>query len=167
MRTVFTNEEVARVWYRQEQNEGRGSGGNLYFHGNTIYSYGSHFPIAKILDDGKILFTTRSYSNSTAKHINYVWRAVGYSNKNVMPVYNPDASHSTNIKHWLDIIDNTVMEIRNKKNRKFEGRLQTLKSAANSLKQYTEYFGITLTFEQATILAFVLSDKDIVKELRS
>ena len=49
----------------------RESGGRFYFVGDTIYSYGSHFPIARhVAHKGKaaVLFTTRSYSVTTAGH---------------------------------------------------------------------------------------------------
>ena len=46
--------------------------GNFYFDGDTIYSYGSHFPIARHVK-GKggtsaVLFTTKGYSATTAQH---------------------------------------------------------------------------------------------------
>jgi hypothetical protein len=46
MKHVFNSSEVPHIWALQQQNEGRNSQGNFYFNGATIYSYGSHFPIA-------------------------------------------------------------------------------------------------------------------------
>lgn len=71
MRTVLRNtDEAAHVWAAQTQQHGKA--GNVYFEGPTIYSYGNHFPIAKVytLDTGEriALFNSRTYSNSTAKH---------------------------------------------------------------------------------------------------
>lgn len=75
-RHVFPTEEVPHLWMHQSQEsatnpKGRhASHGNLYFEKETIYSYGSHFPIAMHVTEGKkkaILFTTNSYSNTTAK----------------------------------------------------------------------------------------------------
>jgi hypothetical protein len=64
---------VAHVWAQQKQAEGRGS--NFYFRDATIYSYGVHFPIARFVTNDKgaraVLFTTRTYGMSTAKHLNY------------------------------------------------------------------------------------------------
>ena len=52
----------------------------MLFADDTIYSYGRHFPIAKHVNDAHgehcILFTTRSYSNTTARHMSCVRRAI-------------------------------------------------------------------------------------------
>lgn len=76
----MNNTQVAHVWANQHINGRTGArGSNFYFDGPTIYSYGGHFPIARFVEHkGKrcLLFTRRSYSISTSKHINYVWRAL-------------------------------------------------------------------------------------------
>lgn len=69
------NSEVAHYWAHQKQATGEGS--HFYFTGSVIYSYGSHFPVANIVN-GTVLFTTRSYSNSTAKHKLLVRRACSH-----------------------------------------------------------------------------------------
>lgn len=43
----------------------------------TVYSYGYHYPLAFNID-GIDFINTRGYSNTTAKHISWAWRAVGY-----------------------------------------------------------------------------------------
>lgn len=61
--------DVCHVWAHQLQSDARY--GNIFFEGDTIYSYGTHFPMARILTvNGKrvVLFTTRSYSSTTAGH---------------------------------------------------------------------------------------------------
>jgi hypothetical protein len=45
--TRYVREDVAHVWAHQLQSHARNKRGNFYFQGDTIYSYGSHFPIAK------------------------------------------------------------------------------------------------------------------------
>src|SRR5512146_2854588 len=88
MRTVFSNNrEVAHVWAQQSQASGRGH--NFYFDGPTIYSYGSHFPIARFVtnerDERAVLFTTRRYSKSTSRHVSYAAQALYGLN---VPVFN-------------------------------------------------------------------------------
>ncbi len=67
---------------RQIKNNGhRLARNNVYWQGNTIYSYGGHFPIATkyVKKDGEkiLFFTTRTYSKTTAKHIRQVkWAAL-------------------------------------------------------------------------------------------
>lgn len=76
----MNNSQVAHLWAQQSKPNGKGS--NFYFEGPTIYSYGSHFPIATFTDkrdaNGEqiVLFTTDSYGQATSKHISYTRRAL-------------------------------------------------------------------------------------------
>ena len=45
-RHVFSNREIPHLWAHQTQDEARNGTASFYFRGATIYSYGSHFPIA-------------------------------------------------------------------------------------------------------------------------
>lgn len=47
MKRVFSsNQEVCHIWAQQKQSEGRAS--SIFFEGDTIFSYGYHYPMAKI-----------------------------------------------------------------------------------------------------------------------
>ena len=73
MKTVFDNRQLAHVWAQQKQPEGRGS--HMFFDGASIFSYGRHFEIARFVTRHKrraVLVTTRSYSISTSRHVEYV-----------------------------------------------------------------------------------------------
>ena len=79
MKTVFnSNSELAHVWANQLQSEGRA--GNMFFHGPVIYSYGTHYEIARFVtapNGQKVCFVnSNGYSNSTAKHTSHVWNAI-------------------------------------------------------------------------------------------
>ena len=51
---VFDTGEIPHLWAHRTQDEARNRQGNLYFTGNTIYSYGSHFPIARhVVSEGE------------------------------------------------------------------------------------------------------------------
>lgn len=53
-----------------------GRAGAFYIHGNRLYSYGAHFPVAERQPDGTIVVTTRSApSRTTAAHIGAILRA--------------------------------------------------------------------------------------------
>jgi len=70
-RTVYPADMVAHLWAHKAQDHAKAPGGNFYFHGDTIYSYGSHFPVAKhVTRKGKsaVLLTTRTYSVTTTGH---------------------------------------------------------------------------------------------------
>ena len=80
MRHVYPNHEVPHLWAHQSQDEARNSTGSLYFDGPTIYSYGSHFPIARhvtnVRGERAVLFTTAHYSVTTSGHCLAVARAI-------------------------------------------------------------------------------------------
>jgi hypothetical protein len=79
VRHVVDRREVAHLWAHQAQDHARNKTDNFYFLGDTIYSYGPHFPIASHITRGKqkcILFTTKTRSVTTAGHISDVWRAI-------------------------------------------------------------------------------------------
>jgi hypothetical protein len=94
-----THQEVASAWRCQTGKTKRGF--NVFYEGDTIYSYGYHFPIAKLVQsprhNGVILFTTDTYSVSTAKHKTIVWRECYQSSREVFDV--PNVNASTNDEH--------------------------------------------------------------------
>lgn len=90
--TKYHGQEVAHIWANQHTNGvDRAEGnGNIYFRGDTIYSYGSHFPIARhVTHKGNraVLMTTRTNSVTTGKHIGYVVSALKGSG---LPVFHVD-----------------------------------------------------------------------------
>jgi hypothetical protein len=77
---VFDTGEIPHLWAHRTQDEARNRQGNLYFTADTIYSYGSHFPIARHVtnDAGKraVLLTTSTYSVTTSSHCSAVRSAI-------------------------------------------------------------------------------------------
>ena len=77
MKKVFSSHnEAAHIWASQSQNEGRA--GNIEFEGQTIYSYGRHFPVARFASEfgDIVLFTSRGFSSSTGKHKGIIRAAI-------------------------------------------------------------------------------------------
>lgn len=74
----MNHSQVAHVWANQSKPKGKGS--NMFFDGPTIYSYGTHFPIAKHVKNAQgepaVIFTRESYSSSTGAHKNLVRHAL-------------------------------------------------------------------------------------------
>lgn len=71
LKTVFTSSMVAHVWAQQTQEHGRNQQGNIYFYGDSIYSYGSHYLMGKIHEvNGKriALINECNYSPTTVTH---------------------------------------------------------------------------------------------------
>jgi len=138
-----TNSEIAHIWANQL--EYKGQQGNLFYSGKTVYSYGYHFAIAKHIDYKTVLFTTRGYSNSTAKHIRLVMQAI--SHKDLIFCYNPTGSHDENINRFITEITIEAMNlIKAKKPEKYLLEIDYLK---NRLNKYLEYFNLKLSKEQA------------------
>jgi hypothetical protein len=77
---VFDTGQIPHLWAHRTQEEARNRQGNLYFTGDIIYSYGSHFPIAHHVanDAGEraVLFTTATYSVTTSSHCSAVRSAI-------------------------------------------------------------------------------------------
>jgi len=80
MKRVVSSSMVAHLWANKSQSDARNATGSMFFDEGTIYSYGKHFPIAQhhtALDGSAvILFTNRTYSVTTAKHISEVRHAL-------------------------------------------------------------------------------------------
>src|ERR1017187_4836945 len=80
MRHIFPNHEIPHLWAHQSQDKARNSTGSLYFAGETIYSYGSHFPIARHVTNSRgekaVLFTTAHHSVTTSGHCSAVACAI-------------------------------------------------------------------------------------------
>ena len=105
MKTIYSSSEIANLWLRGDINSASTSGRNFYFNGDSIYSYGPHFMIARKSTnkngDTAILLTTRGYSNTTAKHIANVTDAVMYSEINVIKCAYPNENrHMENFNDW-------------------------------------------------------------------
>jgi hypothetical protein len=115
---VFDTGEIPHLWAHRTQEDARNRQSNLYFEGDTIYSYGSHFPIARhVLNKAgghAVLFTTASYSVTTSGHCSAVRSAIpsGIPVFHVPEVY-PDTctvkeSHEKNLKHYVETTEEHV-----------------------------------------------------------
>lgn len=107
MRTVFTSRaDVAHLWAHQLQDEARHRSGNFFFEGDTIYSYGHHYPCGTIVKNkhDKIAYVLNDvrYSNTTATHMGYVrdcipWDAIVFDMKDCK---SPHCYENSNGKAW-------------------------------------------------------------------
>lgn len=69
----MTNEQVAEMY---AEGKVEGTAPHMFIDGDTIYSYGYHFPIATKVRDGVYLFNIDGYSNTTARHKFHVLNAL-------------------------------------------------------------------------------------------
>ncbi len=59
----------------QTQEHGKNANGSMYFKGDMIFSYGDHFPIARIVG-AHAMITTQRYSVTTARHVSLTYAAI-------------------------------------------------------------------------------------------
>ena len=132
MKNVFDNASVAVVFAARTQSAGRNSSGSIFFDGNIIYSYGRHFPIAKIVGD-TVLITTRKNSVTTARHVSHVRDA--FRSTTLQTIYVEDVlaaginEITANVKVMLDSIeDSKAKASRARKYKEFHERDRSAKS---------------------------------------
>jgi hypothetical protein len=162
MKKIHTPQNVAHLFANQLQTEATTQGRNFYFDNDKIYSYGNHFCIAKFVDDDTLLFTERSYSNTTAKHINHVYNAT--SHKNRIFCYNPMGTHEQNFKYWFDQAEEILKKLSNA--RKPEIYLNQLKQIKDKATKYANYFGIDI-FKPLDLLLSITDKAEIVAYLET
>jgi hypothetical protein len=141
-RNVYPSDMVAHLWANKSQDSARESGGRFYFVGDTIYSYGSHFPIARhVAHKGKaaVLFTTRSYSATTAGHKCMVEGACRHLT--VFHVADLYGDHRKQVADYRNRFMGLVGTYAKARQRKPEilAQLRGLVSEAN---EYAEFFGL-------------------------
>lgn len=146
MKHVFSDgSQVAHLWAHQSQQNARNSGGNFYFDGETIYSYGGHFPIARVYN-GKVLFTLRTYSNTTAKHIRMVSHACSHMEKvymqNVISGAPDKYQHEKNLLYWANQIQFNIDRLT--RARKKEIYLNAIAREQSEMRAYCDFFKIKL-----------------------
>lgn len=159
MKTVFSDlSAIAHLWANKSQQSARNSATNFYVEGDTIFSYGGHFPIAKHVTNNKgeaaVLFTERSYSNTTAKHIRIAWQAA--SHKNLIRCFNPNTTHAENFNWWLRSAENEAANLA--KAKKPEIYINNIAAIKAKAEKYAEFYNIPLPSPLADI--FAIGSKD-------
>lgn len=149
MRNVVSNSEVAHLWAQERQQSARNPQDNFYFNRATIYSYGSHFPIAQHYrlngGDHKILYTTQGYSSTTAKHLNEVSGAIpGYIDRidclvveGVEQGSKGEFSHRQNIREYAQRACHLIDKQNRARTADYTGEIVSVKSDFN---KYVKYF---------------------------
>lgn len=176
MKKVFTNSMVAHVWAQQSQEEGRNSGGSIFFCNNTIYSYGNHFPMASFETNAKeetcILVNSRSYSITTSQHQSLVRQAIPlhYIENNrvfyvsdIKKVWGENRlDHEANIKCFKEEQKQLARKITRARSAKAY-LLDELRGDIANANHYCEFFDIQETFALPDA-AYLASIKSELKE---
>ncbi len=150
MKTVHTSNMVCHLWANQSQSEARNAAGNIYFNGATIYSYGSHFPIACHVTNkrGKkaILFTSRGCSVTTSGHKSEVRGACHHLTVFTVPeVLVNSETHKRNLEYYRDEIAQLSKKVlRARSNQEFLFR--ELQATVKQANEYAAFFGQRVRF---------------------
>jgi hypothetical protein len=145
MKTVFSdNSQIAHLFAYLSQYEARNSANNFYFRNKSIFSYGSHFCIAKHIQNSKgekaLLFTKQSYSNTTSKHIAIVRQATSHLNK--IYCISPEYSHGENFERWLNLVESEASNLL--KAKKPEKYLLNISRLESEIVTYSKFFEIEI-----------------------
>ena len=163
MKKVLNADNVAHTWAYQSQNEAYTPNRSFYFYGPTIYSYGSHFPIAKHAINNKgetaILFTTRGYSNTTSKHISKVRQSIP-NRENIIYCNNPENTANDNILYWNREIDCIYRALA--KAKKPEKYLLELSQLKHQLEKYCSFMLVEIP-ETISLKLDITSKAEIVE----
>lgn len=117
MQIVFPSlEQTAHVWANQSQDYGRNSTGSLFFKENIIYSYGEHYPIAKIVENSHIVVFNDAQSSATTqtRHKPAVMNALPYHKiiLNVTNVEDAFVTKKADIENQLYLIERISIVIK-------------------------------------------------------
>ena len=154
-RHVFPNREIPHLWAHQTQDEARNGTGSLYFRGSTIYSYGSHFPIATHVTGSQrqagILFTSRKHSVTTSQHMSAVRRSIPpdvpvFTVPHLMLGFSADEDtyqHEKNVKHYtVEVADNLSICARAHSSYAKEYRHERAVELRREAVAYASFFGL-------------------------
>ena len=104
-KTVFLTSEVFHLWAHQTQEHATNSARNVYFNGPIIYSYGSHYPMARIVTDRGavpfVLVSSRGYSPTTSGHTGAALAAVSHLRYMRVPRVEVDSGAAENIAYLI------------------------------------------------------------------
>jgi hypothetical protein len=143
-KTVFDTAQCAHVWAQQTQDWGRNAKGTVYFERETIYSYGSHFPMARFATPEIVLINKEKYSVSTSSHQGVVSGAVRHKKrfyvKNVRAA--SKSEHESNLADYKKDFESSEKLARNTRANPWRRKyaLESLPGIAEAANSYARAF---------------------------
>lgn len=136
----MNNSMVAHLWANESQESANGS--NFYFEGESIYSYGRHFEIGRIVRNKRgekaYLINDRYYSSTTSRHQYYVCEAIPTGSKVFSVGYN--MSNTGNMAFATSGLESIKDAIEKYKKARTELPYQNVWGAFKNLMGYIEFF---------------------------
>lgn len=151
-KTVFDSREIAHLWFHSHESQeyARNSQDNFYFSGDTIYSYGRHFPIARIgCHKGQryVLFTNRTWSSTTAKHLSWTRQAIPQGTP-VFYVNDVTEPLKDCLDDFAERVKRAEFEVITAKNKVSRAkRYGILSGAVRDANAFAEFFGLRRRFK--------------------
>lgn len=109
----MNHSETAHQWANEGKKQSSANSNIKYWDFGTIYSYGSHFILAKRVEfEGKeyVFLNTNDYSNSTSKHKNHVRQATKHLNCISLPFLK---NNQFEINQLPEIIERLKIDVKN------------------------------------------------------
>jgi hypothetical protein len=130
---MLNNEQVVTAWVMGLSARGR----NIYTDGVTIWLYGPHFPIAKHLTLGRVLYNISHYSTTTAKHQSHVCGAIAWRGLEVIKCRHIDKGRNArDTRLALRILIGKIPKCR-----KLDDRIADVKQELHRYIKYNEALG--------------------------
>lgn len=136
----MNNSMVAHLWANEKEESGKGS--NLFFEGRSIYSYGYHFEVGRIVrnkcGEKAYLLNDKYYSSSTCKHQRCVRSAIPTGSKVFSVGYNmSDDGSMAFITSQLELIKEVIEKY---KKVRTELSYRDIWETFKNLMDYIEFF---------------------------
>lgn len=136
----MNNSMVAHLWANEKKESGKGS--NLFFEGGSIYSYGYHFEVGRIVrnkcGEKAYLLNDKYYSSSTCKHQRCVRSAIPTGSKVFSVGYNmSDDGSMAFITSQLELIKEVIEKY---KKVRTELSYRDIWETFKNLMDYIEFF---------------------------
>lgn len=166
MRTVFDSRMVCHIWANQSQSQARNSGNSVFFDGDTIYSYGRHFGMARIVSrkgHRAVLHTTSRYSITTSKHQSFVRWASRHLPSFTVPSI--DGDHRENLAYFDASIREAALSATRARSAK-EWKLKHLEWFVQQANAYAEFFGLRKRFKVPNDIDLEKLRRDAVEQQR-
>ncbi len=142
---AVNNSNVAHNWAHATGNVKKGS--NFYYDDNgIIYSFGSHFPIARRLSHKLFYYTLQTWSGSyTSRHKSLTSRAIPTDAVTVYMRYVPtgvssDIDHESNLMYWLGQLTTAKREFLNARSK--TKHILNINSIIGLIDNYKFHFNI-------------------------
>lgn len=135
----MNNSQVAHIWANQSQTIAKGS--NFFFNNQSIYSYGHHFEVGRLVQTEKgnktiALFEPSTYSNSTNRHQSLAKNAVhGLHESFDFQLWNRDLTHKDFLEAF-ERFDKLVIDSLKKSKRAIKYKDLHIRNAVNAVDQW-------------------------------